>query len=203
MTEKLTIKEFVYFIERLGPQLGWSSRYVDLVVTTAGAVFRGLELDESRDIILIGPTVLESQLSALKLDLRNRGLSESTVRTYTTTWRRTSEFAGDWIAVRGTSDEDEFWENVHTRRDSRTRRRNTRTRTPSATDGTFTDPESPSSTRPRFESVYQAYDPDGTGERIEVPLDDGIAVIVLPHKITQVEASRLISALFVQGVNNR
>jgi hypothetical protein len=202
MSEELSIKELVAFIERLGPELEWSSRYVDLVATTSGAVFRGLGLDESRDGILIGPSVLTLQLQELEHDLLQRGRSESTITTYTTTWKRISEIAGDWIAVRGTSAEDEFWESVHTRRDSRPRRRTTRTKSPSATDRVFSNLDSPASTRLRFESVYDMYDPDGTGERIEILLDEGVAVIVLPRKISPAEATRVISALLAEGVDN-
>jgi hypothetical protein len=45
--------------------------------------------------------------------------------------------------------------------------------------------------------------PSGSQEVIEVPLDEGVAVIVLPQKISQAEATRVIGALLERGVDSR
>ena len=119
MSASVSIKELVYLIEQFGPKLGWSSRYIDLAATTSGAVFRSLDLDERRDVISIGPSVMPSQLEALTSDLRARKLSDSTISTYTATWKRISEIGGAWAVAVEAGQEDQFWDEVEKYRDAR------------------------------------------------------------------------------------
>jgi hypothetical protein len=187
------MKELVWFIERLGEELNWSTRYMDLAATTAGAVFRSLDLDESSDAIPIGEHVAAAQLKTLESDLLGRGLSPSTITTYTTTWKRLSSVADGWVKAAGTSSEKTFWDDIDQYRDSRPSRRSRTVDTSAPSD------------EMRYESgpLEDSGDADGPWKRIEIPLDGGVAVVVLPRKLSQTEAFLIMEAVINAGAVDR
>ncbi|MFC2153466.1 hypothetical protein ACFLQ7_02405 [Actinomycetota bacterium] len=176
MDQQLTMPEVVDFIERVGDALDWSTRYMDLAATAAGAVFRAEELDEQTDAVPIGEAVIDNQIARLTEDMALRGRSPNTGAVYVGTWKRVSTIAEGWLPLRGTPKEEYFWETIDQYRDTRPTRR----------------------TRDRNDSLHTG---DGTDvwRRIEVPLDDGVAVVSLPRKLSQAEAYRIVVAVMATG----
>lgn len=120
------MKDIIYFIEKVGPDLDWSSKYLDLLATTAGAAFAATDLPEDTAEIAIGGPVTHYQMEQIERWLKERGRSDSTVRTYVGSWKRLSYIMEQWLAVRDTDREEAFFDNVSVFKDPRPKRRTTR-----------------------------------------------------------------------------
>lgn len=191
MGRTLSMSDVVGFIERVGSELDWSTRYMDLAATASAAVFRSLGLDED-ELVEVGETALARQLESLEADLLRRGLTPGTARTYANTWRRVATLAAEWQMVRGTPEEEQFWAGVTRFRDDRKTRR-----TRAAPGGGLKD------ATVEFRSSADSEQDGGHALIIRVPLGDGVAVVEIPHTLTQAEAYRIVQAVIEAGAVDR
>jgi hypothetical protein len=178
----LTARDLVGFAERMAGPMAWSPRYVDLLATVVGAVFRTGGLDEDADRVAVDRDSVDRQIQAIERHYVRDGKTTRTGRTYGLAWKRLARLAELWTRVRNTPDETAFWSTIGEQRDARVQRR---TRLP---DHPIT-PSLPASTN-RGEAGAKI-----RTRSIHVDLTIGTFRLKIPAELSPRDAAILISAI--------
>ena len=174
MDPKVKLADIDEIVERAGRELGWTSKYTNLLATTASSMFVA---HGSPDTLPIGREVAGEQIDTLRRSLESRGKSPKTALTYTSAWQRISAIVEDWDEARTHGDETKFWKGFATEyRDPRLQRRRTRKIRPELGATDHVSHELPTTT-------------------YEVRLSSGRATLTLPDRITGDDAIVLIEAI--------
>ena len=190
MKSEMSMKEVVEFIEKVGPGLDWSNRYMDLAATACAAVFRSQGISEEEGVLEIDVRFLIKQLGVLRTDLEARGLSSSTAATYEATFKRIVRLISAWHGSLGDRvAESEFWDGIGEYRDTRIQRRSRAVRD-------FGDSM----------AARRALAPPVSATRVpkplslEMPILGGSARVEVPRPLTHAEAYELMQELTRNGL---
>jgi len=109
---ELTMNDLVGVATAAAGPFGWSSKYVDLLVTATGAVFRSEGLDESSatlDVMLGSVLEQTRRLTAVR---SAQGASPRTISSYVAAWKRLAAVAREWVRADRPQPGDPFWSKV-------------------------------------------------------------------------------------------
>lgn len=109
---ELTMNDLVGVATAAAGPFGWSSKYVDLLVTATGAVFRSEGLDESSatlDVMLGSVLEQTRRLTAVR---SAQGASPRTISSYVAAWKRLAAVAREWVRADRPQPGDPFWTKV-------------------------------------------------------------------------------------------
>jgi hypothetical protein len=104
--------ELVVVAASAGKAFNWSQKYVDLLATSAGAVFRSEQLVEGWDSIDVDLVSVLEQSARLKLERQAHGSSPRTISSYVSAWKRLATVARAWSDAGRPASDDPFWAQV-------------------------------------------------------------------------------------------
>jgi hypothetical protein len=174
--------ELVKVATTAGKAFSWSQKYADLLITSAGAVFRNEELDESRAKIDVGLAAVLEQSERLKRERQAQGASPRTISSYVAAWKRLATVARAWAEADRPGGDDPFWTKVATDlADTRVRRLVGRSRPGGAT------PVSPVA-----DSVVE----------MRIRVSSGYALVTLPIPLSERDVLSVINTVSSYGLRH-
>jgi hypothetical protein len=171
--------ELVKVASSAGRSFGWTSNYVDVLITAAGAVFKAVRLDEASDAIDVSTVAVGEQIERLVSERTAQGASPRTIASYTTAWKRLAAVTRAW-AEGGKSDSVADWDALAVRMaDTRVRRKRS----------SHAQPTDPSGIQP------------STMTELTVDLLDGrTATLALPEHLHEREVLAIIAVVTQHGL---
>lgn len=162
---ELTMNDLVSVATAAAGPFGWSSKYVDLLVTATGAVFRSEGLDESSSTLDVAVASVLEQTQRLAAVRAAQGASPRTISSYVAAWKRLAAVAREWVRAERPEAGEPFWTKVaEDLADTRVRRLVGRTRSTGAV---------PSRASADLEVNLRIRLADGSQARVQMPAHAG------------------------------